>query len=63
MSDTETRTIRMSYENLEDAVISFLYAIGAIDEDLDVVSTDFGLEIDEDGMIEFDLEMVKVGRN
>lgn len=63
MEETETRTFKMSYENLEDAVISFLYAMGAIDDNVEVVGTDFGIEVDENGMIEFDLETMKMSRN
>jgi hypothetical protein len=63
MEETELRTFKMSYENMEDAIISFLYAVGAIGDDVEVVGTDFGMEVDDDGMVEFDLEMVKLSRN
>ncbi len=62
-NETTTRTITMSYDNFEDAIVSFLYAIGAIDDNEEVVASDFGIEIDEDGMIEFDLDILKMGRN
>lgn len=58
---TETKTFHMSYENFEDAIVSFLYAIGAIDDSVDVIGTDFGLAVDENGMIEFDLEVATEG--
>jgi hypothetical protein len=63
MEETELRTFKMSYENLEDAIISFLYSVGAIDDNVEVIGTDFGMEVDDDGMVEFDLEMVKLSRN
>lgn len=63
MSEPITRTYTMSYDNFEAAIIQFLYSIGAIDDDMDVVATDFGIEVDENDMIEFDIELVKVHRN
>jgi hypothetical protein len=55
--NTETRTIKMSYDNFESAIISFLYSISAIDDDTNVIGTDFGIEVNEEGMIEFDIEV------
>jgi hypothetical protein len=54
---TETRTIKMSYDNFESAVVSWLYAVDAISDGEDVIRTDFGLPVDKDGMIEFDVEV------
>ncbi len=55
---TETRTIKMSHDNFESAVVSFLYSISAIDDNVDVIGADFGIEVDTDGMVEFDIEVV-----
>lgn len=55
-----TKTIKMSYDNFEDAIVSFLYSLGVIADDEEVVATDFGIEVDDDGQIEFDLEVVQL---
>lgn len=60
---TQIRTIKMSYDNFEDAIVSFLYSLGVIADDEEVVSTDFGIEVDDDGQIEFDLEVVQLKSN
>ncbi len=59
VNKTESKTIVMSYDNFESAIVSFLYATKTIPEDWDVISTDFGLTLNEDGLIEFDLELTK----
>ena len=55
---TETRTIKMSHDNFESAIITWLYAIGAINDNVTVIGTDFGLPVDENGNVEFDIEVV-----
>lgn len=57
---TETRTVKMSYDNFEAAITTFLYSMGALNDDEEVIATDFGIEIDPEGMIEFDIEVVKL---
>jgi len=59
MTDVSVKTVRMSYENFEAAILSWLYSVGALDDDENVVASDFGIEIEDDGTIEFDLEIVK----
>ena len=60
----ERKTITMSYDNLEAAVVGFLYATRTIPESWDVVFTDIPLELNEDGFVEFDIEIAKpVKRN
>lgn len=59
MPKTETRTITMSYDNFEAAIVSFLYSVGAIDDEYEVIATDFGIEVDENGEVEFDIEVIK----
>jgi len=54
---TETRTIKMSYDNFESAIITFLYSISAIDDNVDVVGADLGVPVDDQGMVEFDIEV------
>lgn len=58
MAKVYTKTIRMSHDNLENAVTAFLYAMGELHDNEDVVFADFGLDVDEEGMVEFDLEVV-----
>lgn len=54
----ETRTIKMSAQCFEAAITSYLYAISVLDDHYDVIDSDFGLEEDEEGMVEFDLTLV-----
>lgn len=60
----ETRTITMSIENLEDAIATFLYATRTIPESWDITYMDLGLPLNDDGFVEFDIEIAKpVKRN
>lgn len=60
---TYTKTIRMSYDNFEAALVSFLYSIGALDDSEEVIASDLGIEINDDDTIEFDLEILEVRSN
>lgn len=55
----ETKTITISYENIEAAIVSFLYATRTIPESWDVLATDIPLGVNEEGFIEFDIEIAK----
>ena len=57
----ETREFKVSYDNFESAVLAWLYSVGAIPKHLDVVGSDFGVEVDKDGLVHFDLELVPFG--
>lgn len=53
------RTLKVSHDNIESAVVAFLYSVGAINDNEDVVMIDLGLPVDENGMVEVDLEVVR----
>jgi hypothetical protein len=55
----ETKNVVISYENVEAAVVSFLYATRTIPESWDVLSTDIPLALNEEGFIEFEMEIAK----
>lgn len=55
----ETKTITISYENIEAAIVSFLYATRTIPEFWDVLGTDIPLGMNDEGFIEFDIEIAK----
>lgn len=55
----ETKTITMSYENFEAAIVSFLYATRTIPESWDVTYTDFGIPLSDEGFVEFQIEIAK----
>lgn len=63
MTQITTKSIRMSYENLEAAVAQFLYTMGILNDDEDVIGIDFAIEVDEEGMVEFDVDYVKETAN
>ena len=54
-----TKTIVMSYDNFESAVVSFLYSMGAIPDDWDILCTDLEVPLNDEGLVEFDIEVVK----
>jgi len=61
-----TKTIRMSYDNFEAAITSFLYSVGALHDDEEVLASDFGVELfgdEDDPMVEFELDIMKVQGN
>lgn len=58
-SKVETKTIVMSLDNIEAAVASFLYALGAIPESWDITSMDLDLPTNADGLVEFQIEIVR----
>lgn len=55
----ETRTLKIRYETLTDMLVSNLYALGVLSDNEDVTTVDLELPVDEDGMIEFDVEIVR----
>ena len=57
---TETREFKISYDNFESAIVAWLYSVGGIPQDMDVTASDFGLEVDDEGMVTFDLELTRL---
>ena len=55
----EAKTIKMSYDNFESAIISFLYSMGSIPPNWDVIYTDFGVPLNDEGLVEFTIEIAK----
>jgi len=55
----ETKTIVMSIENIEAAIASFLYQMRAVPESWDITFMDLGLPFNEEGFVEFDIEIVR----
>lgn len=56
------RTITLSYDNLEACVLGFLYATKTIPPSWDVLSTEIGVPLNEDGLVEIELELTKPKR-
>lgn len=54
-----TKTIVMSYDNFESAIVSFLYSMNAIPDDWDILCTDLEVPLNDEGYVEFDIEVVK----
>ena len=55
---TETKTFKISYENLEAAVMQFLHSNRLVPLEWDITLFDMSVPVDEDGLISFDLEYV-----
>lgn len=50
----------MSYDNLEAAIIEFLYRLRIVDPNSEeIVSLDLDIELNENGLIEFDADIVR----
>lgn len=58
MTGTDLKTISISYDNLENIVVSWLYAVGAIKENEDVVLFDLPVEVDNEGNVQMDIEVI-----
>ena len=52
---TETHTITVSHDNLEAAVVQFLHANRLIPLEWDILEVDFGVPVDSNGHVEFDM--------
>jgi hypothetical protein len=57
-----TKTLTINYDQLEDMIVAHLYSIGAIDDNIDVLSLDLDLPLNEDGFVEFDIDYVELRR-
>lgn len=58
-TDNQIKTITMSYENLQSSIASFLYATKTVPESWDITFLDLGIPVNEDGLVEFDIEISK----
>lgn len=54
--ETKTRTIKISADNIEAAVLSWLYSVGGVSEEEDVLWIDLGLDVDDEGMVSVEIE-------
>jgi hypothetical protein len=58
--EVKTKTFAISYDNLEGAISDFLYRFGVVNRFTDeIVSIDIGVPLNEEGLIEFDVEIVE----
>lgn len=57
--ETIDKTFYIDHEQLEDVLISHLYAVGVLDDNEEVLFVDFGLPIDEEGKVEIELNIAK----
>lgn len=55
----ETKEFRLRYELLEQLIIEKLYAFSIIDDDVDVTMVDLDIPVDDEGMVSFDVEMIR----
>lgn len=58
MNEVEFETFVIDYEDLQTALIDYLRKIGEIEDHETVGVMDFPVELDEDGSIEFDVEII-----
>jgi hypothetical protein len=55
----ETKEFRLRYELLTDLIIEKLYALSIIDDNVEINMVDIDIPVDDDGMIRFDVEMIR----
>ena len=55
----ETKEFRLRYELLADLIIEKLYALSIIDDNVEINMVDIDIPVDDDGMIRFDVEMIR----
>lgn len=55
MDKTTSKTIKISHDTLVNTITSLLYALSVIDDDIEILDIDLGLEVDEKGMVEIDI--------
>lgn len=55
----QTKTFAISYDNLEAAIVEFLYRMNVVNRHTDdIVSLDIDVPLNDEGLIEFDVEIV-----
>ena len=54
-----TITKSISYDLLSQLIVEKLYALSIIDDDIEVTMVDIDIPVDDNGMIEFDLEVLR----
>ena len=55
----ETKEFRLRYELLTDLIIEKLYALSIIDDNVEVNIVDIDIPVDDDGMVRFDVELIR----
>ena len=55
----ETITKSISYDLLSQLIVEKLYALSIIDDNIEVTMVDIDIPVDDNGMIEFDLEVLR----
>lgn len=54
-----TVTKSISYDLLSQLIVEKLYALSIIDDNVEVTMVDIDIPVDDNGMIEFDLEVLR----
>lgn len=52
----KTKTIKVSYENIEDALVAYFTSLGEIHEDDLILLFDLPVALNEEGLVEIDME-------
>ena len=60
-TNIKSATVTISYEALEEILLSHLYAIGAIADNEFVALFDLPIELNDEGLIDIDLDLVEMG--
>lgn len=58
-----TKTMQISYDTIQDVIASHLYAFSVIDDDIDIIDIDLGLEVNDEGLVTVDVTTNKKVRD
>lgn len=59
MVSTTEVTYKMSHDNIEAAIINFLFSMNLIPKNEEILSVDLGLPVDDNGLVSITLEIVE----
>lgn len=57
--DTLEIVYQISHENLEAAIVNFLFSMNFLPKNVDVLSVDIGVPVDDNGLVTMTLEVVE----
>jgi len=57
--ETTDIVYQISHDNLEAAIVNFLFSMNLIPKNVDVLSVDLGVPVDDNGLVTMTLEVVE----
>lgn len=57
--ETTDIVYQISHDNLEAAIVNFLFSMNLIPKNVDVLSVDLGVPVDDNGLVTMTLEVIE----